>query len=146
MDAPPDATPDFGSPPRAPILAVGAVATDEAGRLLVIRRGRRPGRGQWTLPGGRVESGETLTTAVERELAEETGLRGLAGDVVGVFEIVRPELHLVSVDHHVDILDGQLQAGDDATDVAWMTRAQLVAAPTTIGLLEFLDDHDVPLA
>jgi 8-oxo-dGTP diphosphatase len=129
-----------------PVVAVGAVVRDRDGRLLVIRRGRPPAEGRWTVPGGRVEPGERLAEAVRRELREETGLDVRVGDLVGVHEIVDDELHAVILDHHAEVVGGNEVAGDDAAAVAWMGRTELAAAGTTDGLLDFLDRHGVEVA
>lgn len=134
---------DGASPPA---VVVGAVATDEDGRLLVVRRRNPPGAGRWTVPGGRVEPGERLADAVAREVAEETGLEVEIGRVVGVFEILTDELHAVSIDHRVRPVGGTLRAGDDASDARWMSRSELRSVPVSDGLLEFLDDHGVDIA
>lgn len=129
-----------------PVVVVGAIATDDDGRLLVVRRRNPPGAGRWTVPGGRVELGERLEDAVAREVAEETGLEVEVGAVIGVFEILADELHAVSIDHRVHAVGGQLAAGDDAADVRWMTRSQLEAADVTEDLLTFLDEHGIDVA
>lgn len=128
---------------QGPVVAVGAVVRDADGRLLVVRRGRPPAVGRWTLPGGTVERGERLRDAVAREVAEETGLQVEVGPLVGHAE------HL-SDDHHYVILGfaatgGHHAAapGDDVTATRWVTRSQLEALPTTRGLLAFLDRHGV---
>ena len=76
---------------RAPQVAVGAVVVDDE-HILMVQRGQEPGLGLWALPGGRVEAGETLAEAVVRELAEETGLEAVCGDLVGVVEVVGHEV------------------------------------------------------
>ncbi len=98
---------------------------DAEGRLLLVRRGNPPGEGLWSLPGGRVEPGETDVAAVTREIAEETGLSVTVGRVAGT--VLRPaaegvyEIH----DHLCQVESGTLRAGDDATDVRWATAAIL---------------------
>jgi len=101
------------------IRCVGAVVHDAAGRLLLIRRANDPGRGQWSLPGGRVESGETDESAVARELHEETGLEVRVGSLIGS---VQREAFLI-FDYRADAVGGSLAAGDDATDAAWLDLA-----------------------
>lgn len=118
---------------------VGAVVTDEAGRLLVIRRGRPPGEGLWSLPGGRVEPGEQDAAAVVRELYEETGLAVRVGALVGTVERPGPggvvyEIH----DYAATAVGGTLRAGDDAADARWVTPEQLRALPCTSGLVDIL--------
>lgn len=112
----------------------------------MIRRGLAPGKGLWTIPGGRVEHGEPLADAVIRETSEETGLQVEVVGIVGVFEIVDEGFHLVSIDHEVRVTGGELAAGDDAAAVAWMGRSELGKVETTDGLLAFLDEHGVDLA
>ncbi|MBO0693574.1 MAG: NUDIX domain-containing protein, partial [Acidimicrobiaceae bacterium] len=87
---------------QRPELCVGAVATD-ADRLLMIRRGHAPSVGSWTLPGGRVEGGETMAEAVVRELREETGLDGVCGDLVGWVERFDEDYHFVVFDFRVTV-------------------------------------------
>lgn len=130
----------------APVLAVGAVARDAGHRLLVVRRGRQPARGRWTLPGGRLEAGERLAAAVRREVLEETGLEVVVGDLIGVLESLTPDHHLVILDYAVRVEGGELRAGGDATAAAFMGRGELRRAGPTVGLLDFLDDHGVGLA
>ena len=81
------------------VRCVGAIVHDAGGRLLVIRRGRPPGAGRWSLPGGRVEPGESDAEAVVRELLEETGLRVETGSLIGRVERPGPggwnRIHLI---------------------------------------------------
>jgi 8-oxo-dGTP diphosphatase len=127
-----------------PEVAVGAVViVDE--RLLLIRRGRGVAVGLWSLPGGRVRRGELLAEAVVRELAEETGLEGVCGPMVGVVERFVEGQHYVILDHHVTLLepDAALAAGDDAADVAWVPLHEVAEWPLVDGLAEFLHDHGI---
>src|SRR4051794_11641248 len=75
------------SPANEPVVCAGAVIRDDAGRLLLIRRGRQPSLGLWSLPGGRVEAGESPSQAAAREVREETGLVVEVGALVGSVEI-----------------------------------------------------------
>ncbi|GAA1021928.1 NUDIX hydrolase [Acrocarpospora pleiomorpha] len=115
---------------------VGAVIRDADGRLLLVKRGRPPGEGLWSLPGGRVEAGESDFEAVVREIREETGLEVVPGELAGT--VWRPpyEIH----DYYATVVGGLLQAGDDAADVRWVPQAQLGLLPLTDGLLDFLSD------
>lgn len=121
---------------KSTIRCVGAVIHDGDGRLLLIKRAHEPAAGLWSLPGGRVEQGESDTAAVVRELREETGLligRGLlAGTVVrGEFEI-----H----DYWCTVVGGRLQAGDDAADARWFTADEYTRLDETGALVDQLTD------
>jgi 8-oxo-dGTP diphosphatase len=123
----------------ARVLAAGAVVRDDAGRLLLVRRAKDPEAGRWTLPGGRVEPGESPAAAAAREVAEETGLAVAVGREWLVLE--RPagpdavfEIH----DFVAEPVGGVLRAGDDAADTGWFTPAELTAMPLTTGLLGHL--------
>lgn len=118
---------------------VAAVVWDGNGQLLVVRRGRPPGAGLWSIPGGRVEPGETDAEAVVRELAEETGLAVAVGALIGT--VVRPgpggvlyEIH----DYAATLVGGTLHAGDDAAEARWVTPAELRALPTAPDMVETL--------
>lgn len=111
-----------GSREAEPVVAVGAVVLDGAGRVLLVRRGRPPGRGTWTLPGGHVEAGETLAEAVVREVREETGLatRVLCG--LGVVTVAREGFAYAIHEHLLAPLDpgAEPRADDDADDARWV--------------------------
>ena len=127
-----------------PELCVGAVVVHD-GRLLLIERGRGAGVGLWAVPGGRVETGETMARATERELFEETGLRGQVERCLGWVERISAEHHFVIVDFLVR-LDGPdtATAGDDAAAVAWVPLAEVRHRPGLVdGLVAFLDEHGV---
>ncbi len=128
--------------PVRPEVAVGAVAVEE-GALLLVRRGRPPQAGSWSLPGGRVERGETLARAVEREVGEETGLVVHCGRLVGWAERIGPDHHFVILDFAVTVVDRRLSPGDDAAEAAWVPVAELGRLPLVEGLEDFLRGHHV---
>ena len=126
-----------------PELCVGAVATFDD-RILLIRRGRGPGRGRWSLPGGRVEWGETMAEAVVRELKEETGLDGVCESLLGWIERMTDSYHFVIADFAVTIVDdSDPVAGDDAAEAAWVPLWDVGEMALTDGLAEFLHDHGI---
>lgn len=120
-------------------LAVSAVVRDSTGRYLLVLRSDAPERGRWTLPGGKVETGETLREALVREVGEETGLRVRVIAELGVVERGAPsgavyEIHCFTA----DALDGVLAAGSDAAGVRWATVGELRTLNLTRGLLDSL--------
>ncbi len=127
-----------------PEVCVGAVVVEDD-QLLLIRRGRGPAAGEWSVPGGRVEHGETLADAVVRELAEETGLEGVCGELVGWVERFGDEHHHVILDFTVTLLDPAATpvAGDDAAEVAWVPLADVAEQRLVEGLAEFLHDNGI---
>ena len=127
----------------APELCVGAVAVDEA-RLLLIRRGQAPAAGEWSVPGGRVEAGETLAEAVVRELAEETGIEGVCNELVGWVERIGRSYHYVILDFAVTVLEASEPVpGGDATEAAWVPLSEVSQRDLVEGLAEFLHEHGV---
>jgi 8-oxo-dGTP diphosphatase len=131
--------PDKSAPLRR-IPCVGAVIKDEAGRMLMILRGHEPAKGLWSIPGGRVEPGESDEQAVIREVREETGLEVACGVLLGTVE--RPGLDGAVIeirDYYAFAVGGQLAAGDDAADARWVTPAEITALDAagqlTFGLL-----------
>ena len=122
------------------VLCVGAVVHDETGRLLLIRRGHAPHAGSWSLPGGRVEPGESVAQAVEREVREETGLAVRAGAEVGRVQIPGDGVLYDVVDLRCALTStGQEPiAGDDAADVLFADAAALAQLRCTPALVETL--------
>jgi mutator protein MutT len=124
-------------------VCVGAIVVEDD-RLLMVRRGQLPAAGEWSVPGGRVELGETLAEAVVREVAEETGLEVVCGELVGWVERMGPGFHFVILDFHATVLDdGQPVAGTDAAEVAWVPLTELAERPVVAGLIEFLHEHAI---
>jgi 8-oxo-dGTP diphosphatase len=116
--------------PDRPIVGVGAVIIDQ-GRVLLVKRGSPPLLGEWSLPGGVVELGETLRAAAERESLEETGLLVKAGEVIEVLDRIipgrdgAPQYHYVLIDFLCTVQGGELCAGGDAADVRWAKENEL---------------------
>jgi ADP-ribose pyrophosphatase YjhB (NUDIX family) len=121
-----------------PEACAGGIVLDAAGRLLVVLRGRPPGAGLWSVPGGRVEPGETAEQACVREVAEETGLVVEIVRFAGRVSLPGADLEL-SAGYVVDDfvcrpVGGQLQAGDDAAQTRWVTAEEFEQMPRTPGL------------
>jgi 8-oxo-dGTP diphosphatase len=128
---------------RPPELCVGAIAVFDD-QILLIRRGRGPAQGSWSVPGGRVEAGETLAEAVVRELLEEAGLPGVCEGLIGWVERIEDARHYVILDFAVTILAAEDPvAGDDAAEAAWVPLADVAGLRLVEGLAEFLHDHGI---
>lgn len=123
--------------PERPVVGVGGVIIDN-GRALLIRRGSEPLRGEWSIPGGTLELGESLKEGVARELREETGLDVRVLDLIEVFDRIfldeslqpserkpQPRYHFVIVDFLCERIGGEPRAGSDVTDVAFATQDEL---------------------
>jgi 8-oxo-dGTP diphosphatase len=132
----------MSSPPQ-PCVCVGAIAIDD-GRLLVVRRRNEPGMGSWSVPGGRVEPGETVQEAVVRELAEETGVEGVVMGLVGVAERIGDDHHFVILDYTVEVLaPAPPEAGSDAAEARWVALSDVAELDLVDGLAEFLHEHGI---
>lgn len=126
-----------------PQLCVGAIAVDD-GRILLVRRGHGPAAGRWSVPGGRVEPGETLAEAVVRELLEETGVEAVCDRLLGWVEQIGDAEHHVILDFFVTVLDGSPpRAGSDASEAAWFALEDIGGLDLVDGLAEFLHEHQV---
>jgi len=136
--------------PDRPVVGVGGVLI-ENGRTLLIKRGSEPLLGQWSIPGGTLELGESLQDGVAREMREETGLEVKVREMIEVFDRIflepegkvvdgktRPKYHYVIVDYICERLSGTPQAGSDVTDVAFATEDELAnfqLTPTAMRVL-----------
>jgi 8-oxo-dGTP diphosphatase len=126
--------------PRRPLVGIGALIFHQ-GRILMVQRGKEPLKGWWSLPGGAVETGETLDHAVRREVREETGLEVEPVRMFEIFErIMRDaegavEYHYVLIDYVCKITGGALCAGDDVAHAAWMRENELATLQITEGTL-----------
>jgi 8-oxo-dGTP diphosphatase len=121
------------------VNCVGAIIFDASDQLLLVKRGHPPGMGLWSVPGGRIEPGETDADALRREVLEETGLHVEAGRLAGTVERPGPDgVTYVIRDYLATVTGGVLAAGDDAADARWYTPADLVRLPLSEGLLDCL--------
>jgi 8-oxo-dGTP diphosphatase len=132
--------------PETPLVGVGAVVVDE-GRVLLVRRGREPLLGQWSLPGGLLEVGEPLTMGVIREVREETGLTVEPLELIELLDRIhrageRVRYHYVIADYLCRVVSGELKAASDADAVRWVERAEwnshssLILDPVTVRVIE----------
>ncbi len=136
--------------PEAPLVGVGAVVVNE-GRVLLVRRGAEPLKGHWSLPGGLLEVGESLSDGVVREVREETGLLVEPVELVELLDRIHKEnghegervrYHYVIADYLCRVVGGQLQAASDADAVRWVERAEwnshsaLAVDPVTVRVIE----------
>jgi ADP-ribose pyrophosphatase YjhB (NUDIX family) len=122
--------------PDRPIVGVGAVIVRD-GRAVVVRRSAEPAKGQWSIPGGMLELGETLRQGAAREALEETGLKVEAGEVLEVFDSIysdsqgKTRYHYVLIDFLCRPMGGELRPGSDAAEVRWVTLAEMEALDIT---------------
>jgi 8-oxo-dGTP diphosphatase len=129
--------------PERPVVGVGAVVLD-GDRVLLVKRGHEPLKGQWSLPGGGVETGETLEAAIAREVREETGLEIEVGPMVEVLDRIsrdaagQVEHHFVLVDFTCRSTGGLLRCASDADDAEWVPLDRLTeygVAPVTVQVI-----------
>jgi ADP-ribose pyrophosphatase YjhB (NUDIX family) len=124
------------------VAAAGAVVVDRGGRVLLVKRGRPPSLGSWTLPGGRLEAGESPEAAVVREVAEETEVRARVVCPLGVVRIAREGFLFAIHEHLLVPLDerrAQPRAGDDAAEARWVERSELEVlgvAPDAVAVVD----------
>jgi len=128
----------------AVIPCVGAVIRDAKGRLLLVKRGHEPGAGLWSLPGGRIEPGETDADALVREMREETGLDIEPGPLLGAVRRPAGDGDVIAIrDYAASVTGGTLSPGDDAADARWVSAADLGSLEITEGLVEALTNWGV---
>jgi 8-oxo-dGTP diphosphatase len=130
--------------PKRPLVGVGALIL-RRDSILMAQRGKEPLKGWWSLPGGALETGESLADAVRREVREETGLEIRPLKVFEIFErIIRdakgaPEYHYVLIDYLCRVTGGELRAGDDVCAVEWVRRRDLTKLKITEGTLGVIE-------
>ena len=123
--------------PEHPLVGVGAVIV-EGDRVVLVRRAAQPMAGEWSIPGGMLELGETMRAGAEREAREETGLQVEAGEVLGVLDRIlpdasgKPQFHYVLIDFLCRRIAGELRAGGDAAEARWARDSDL----QTLGVAE----------
>jgi 8-oxo-dGTP diphosphatase len=136
--------PDRREYPDRPVVGVGGVVISD-GRVLLVRRGHPPLEGEWSIPGGMLELGETVIDGVQRELAEETGVEARVLEFIEVFERIsfddarQPKYHFVVLDYLCERVGGGTRAGSDASEVAWVAEAELAhysVAPAATRVIE----------
>lgn len=121
-------------PHHWPQLGVGAIVCHQE-KILLVLRGREPARGQWAIPGGKVQPGESLQAAVAREILEETGVMIRPAELACRFEFIEHDddgtlrFHYVVLDFFADYLSGEPRAGDDAAAARWVDFAELEGLP-----------------
>src|SRR6478752_2084343 len=116
--------------PQQPLVGVGAIIVEDS-RVLLIKRGKAPLLGEWSIPGGMLELGETLRQGAEREAIEETGLVVRVTELLGVFDRIVPDenkrtlYHYVLIDFLCERISGELQAAGDASDARWYSEDEV---------------------
>jgi 8-oxo-dGTP diphosphatase len=130
--------------PASPLVGVGALIL-RRDQILMAQRGKEPGKGRWSIPGGALKTGETLKDAVRREVLEETGLEIDPRHIFEVFErIIRDdagaaEYHYILIDYLCRVTGGTPLAGDDVSEVRWFRQRELAGLQITEGTLEVIE-------
>ncbi len=126
-----------------PVVAVGALVIDD-GKLLMVKRDREPGKGLWTVPGGRVEHGEYLDQALRREVKEETGIDIEVGGLAGIFEVVGED-HFVIHDYaaHLTTEGQEAVVGDEVAEVRWVPLEEITDLECTPRFVETLKAWEI---
>jgi ADP-ribose pyrophosphatase YjhB (NUDIX family) len=122
-----------------PTVAVGGFVFDPEGRVLLVERGTPPGEGLWSVPGGKLEPGETLVQAVAREVREETGLVVEVGTLACVVERMGDDYHYVILDYLARPIGGKLAAGSDVRAARFVSDPELPKLALTEGLMLLIE-------
>jgi 8-oxo-dGTP diphosphatase len=134
--------------PRRPIATAGAVVFKD-GRLLLIRRGKEPGKGKWSIPGGGIELGETIFEAVRREVQEECSIEIEVERILDTRDNIikdddgRIRYHYILIDLLAKYVSGDIKAQSDAADCGWFTPAEAAGMDITAGLRAMLQEQDI---
>ncbi len=116
--------------PSHPFIGVGALIVKD-GRYLLIKRGKEPGKGKWSIPGGKVELGETLAEAIKREVLEECGIQIEIEKIFNIMDRIlkdkdgKIKYHFVLIDYKAQYISGKARAYSDADDMKWVTAAEM---------------------
>jgi ADP-ribose pyrophosphatase YjhB (NUDIX family) len=121
-----------------PLVGVGVAVLDQD-RILLVQRGRDPGRGLWAVPGGKVDLGERLVEAAVREVQEETGLSVEIGELIWAGEHISDEGHIVLIDYLGTVTGGDLAAGDDADRAEWVPLEEAADFPLTETMYDLIE-------
>ena len=121
-----------------PVVGVGVALVNDD-QILLIKRGREPGRGLWAVPGGKVKLGEGLKEAARREMLEETGLDVEVGEVVWVGEFIDEDHHLVLIDFDGIVIGGELSASSDADEARWVPMTEAKDYPLTLTMYDLIE-------
>jgi ADP-ribose pyrophosphatase len=130
---------------HAPQIGVGAVVIHN-NKVLLVKRGRPPAQGQWAIPGGRLELGETLQQAAEREILEETGIVIRASKPIFTFDLIERNddasirFHYVIVDLAAQYVSGEPRASDDASEARWLSADELTRVSVIEKTIELLKE------
>lgn len=123
--------------PDLPLVGVGVVVIRD-GQMLLVKRGRDPGKGLWAVPGGKVRLGESLKDTARREVEEETNLQVEVRNVVWVGELIDDNNHIVLIDFAGEVVAGELEASDDADEARWVSLETIDQLPLTATMYDLI--------